>query len=94
MVITKNQLQKTNLCLKQHTLPSDHTSTAVFGRVCDLSHVHGFSINSTGIGWGNEFKEEEEEEVCLFVGWFLNVPATCQCISGTDLLRQVNVLPH
>ena len=27
-------------------------------------------------------------------GWLLNVPATCECISGTDLLRQVYVLPH
>ena len=26
--------------------------------------------------------------VCLFVGCLLNVPATCECISGTDLLRQ------
>ena len=33
-------------------------------------------------------------DVCLFVGWLLNVPATCECISGTDLLRQVYVLPH
>ena len=31
---------------------------------------------------------------CLFVGWLLNVPATCECISGTDLLRQFYVLPH
>ena len=30
----------------------------------------------------------------LFVGWLLNVPATCECISGADLLRQFNVLPH
>ena len=30
----------------------------------------------------------------LFVGWLLNVPATCECISGTDLLRQFYVLPH
>ena len=29
-----------------------------------------------------------------FVCWLLNVPATCWCISGTDLLRQVYVLPH
>ena len=27
-------------------------------------------------------------------GWLLNVPATCQCISETDLLRQFYVLPH
>ena len=32
--------------------------------------------------------------VCLFVCWLLNVPATCECISGTDLLRQFDVLPH
>ena len=31
---------------------------------------------------------------CLFVGCLLNVPATCECISGTDLLRQFYVLPH
>ena len=30
----------------------------------------------------------------LFVGWLLNVPATCECILGTDLLRQFYVLPH
>ena len=29
-----------------------------------------------------------------FVGWLLNVPATGECISGTDLLRQFYVLPH
>ena len=34
------------------------------------------------------------ENACLFVGWLLNVPATFECISGTDLLRQLYVLPH
>ena len=29
-----------------------------------------------------------------FVCWLLNVLATCECISGTDLLRQFYVLPH
>ena len=33
-------------------------------------------------------------EACFFVCWLLNVPATCECISGTDLLRQFYVLPH
>ena len=28
------------------------------------------------------------------VCWLLNVPATCKCISGTGLLRQLYVLPH
>ena len=50
-------------------------------------------------GRGRRYREEggryrEEREVCLFVGWLLNVPATCECISGTDLLRQFYVLPH
>ena len=31
---------------------------------------------------------------CLFIAWLLNVPATGECISGTDLLRQFYVLPH
>ena len=30
----------------------------------------------------------------VVVCWLLNVPATCYCISGTDLLRQFYVLPH
>ena len=34
-----------------------------------------------------------DEEDC-FVGWLLNVPAACECIPGTDLLRQFYVLPY
>ena len=30
----------------------------------------------------------------IVVCWLLNDPATCECISGTDLLRQFYVLPH
>ena len=30
----------------------------------------------------------------MFVGWLLNVQATGECISGTDLHRQFYVLPH
>ena len=30
----------------------------------------------------------------VIVCWLFNVPATCKCISGTDLLRQFYVLPH
>ena len=28
----------------------------------------------------------------VVVCWLLNIPATCECISGTDLLRQFYVL--
>ena len=34
--------------------------------------------------------EERDVVAC----WLLNVPATCECISGTDLHRQFYVLPH
>ena len=30
----------------------------------------------------------------VVVCWLLNVPATCECISGMDLLRQFYVMPH
>ena len=35
-----------------------------------------------------------ERDDALFVGWLLNVPATCECVSRTDLLRQFYALPH
>ena len=34
------------------------------------------------------------QSTAVVVGWMLNVPTTCECISGTDLLRQFYVLPH
>ena len=36
----------------------------------------------------------EVDTLPRFVCWLLNVPATGECISGTDLLRQLYVLPH
>ena len=39
-------------------------------------------------------KSPNIEEDCVFVCWLLNAPAICECISGTDLLRQFYVLPH
>ena len=37
-----------------------------------------------------ERERGRERESCLLV----NVPATCWCLSGRDLLRQFYVLPH
>ena len=45
-------------------------------------------------GGGERDVRRQKAEQGLFVGWLLNVPATCECISGTDLLRQFYVLPH
>ena len=41
-----------------------------------------------------EKRREEKMRRKVMVGLLLNVPATCQCISGTDLLKQLHVLPH
>ena len=40
------------------------------------------------------YTNKKHDGTNLFAGWLLNVPATCECISGTDLLRQFYVLPH
>ena len=39
-------------------------------------------------------KKMDGKQAAVFVGWLLIVPATCECISGTDLHRQFYVLPH
>ena len=39
-------------------------------------------------------RQTDRDRQSLFVCWLLNVPATCECASGTDLLRQFYVLPH
>ena len=70
---------------------------------CTGSHDLHSEVNFTVLvgkeGWGGGGGGEREgvyvwEEGGLFVGCLLNVPATCECISGTDLLRQFYVLPH
>ena len=42
----------------------------------------------------NKEEDKEEEEGIVVVCWLINVPATCKCISGTELLRQLYVPPH
>ena len=44
-------------------------------------------------GKGGDRQSEGRTE-SLLVGWLVNVPATCKCISWMDLLRQFYVLPH
>ena len=52
------------------------------------------SVTSCVVGTEGVPSLEPRHIGCLFVGWFLDVPATCKCISGTDMLRQFYVLPH
>ena len=35
-----------------------------------------------------------DDVIVVVVCWLLYVPATCLCVSGTDVLRQLNLLPH
>ena len=46
------------------------------------------------MGRNEKIKGNGEGIYGLFVGWLFNVPATCECISGTDLHRQFYLLPH
>ena len=68
------------------------------GPICQLSALNG-QISTSAV----QINDVENLHVFLlwtalehsfFVGWLLNVPATCKCISGTDLLRQYYVLSH
>ena len=45
------------------------------------------------VGTQNGHLNHYANEVVV-VCWLLDVPATCECISGADLLRQFYVLPH
>ena len=38
--------------------------------------------------------DRQTDRQIWLVACLLNVPATCECISGTDLLRQFYVPPH
>ena len=59
-------------------------------------------LNSSGLRrgarhntrWSESKRISVRRSLFCFVGWLLNVPATCECISGTDLHRQFYVLPH
>ena len=41
-----------------------------------------------------QYTDDWHKKRFWLVCWLLSVPATCECISGTDLLRQFYVLPH
>ena len=58
-----------------------------------------FFVCCVGGRWGVGVKAlcsntKEKKKKKMFVGWLFNVPATRECISGTGLLTQFEVLPH
>ena len=90
-----------SLLRRVFTLSTASVHIKIFHKICQLI---------TNIQRNDSFEGKTEEVIimhqfnfhrklksakhCLFVGCLLNVPATGECISGTDLLRQFYVLPH
>ena len=60
---------------------------------CHTEIVHALQLSQRGV-YFFFYLSFDMVLPCLFVGWLLHIPATCECISGTDLLRQFYVLPH
>ena len=80
-------------------IPREDSSSLTFlwtGQVREIDRpkylIHGRSLSSICF-FGTVFSLLKEG-MRLFVGWLLNVPATCECIPGIDLLRQFYVLTH
>ena len=66
-------------------------SLSVAPEVCCTKTYHGCSLaayhaSNTLLN----LKDRSTDVVC----WLLNVSATCECISWTDLLKQFYMLPH
>ena len=62
--------------------------------VCRSLYNPSQSEGMLGVCFLGQIHRAQHSGQGLFVCWLLNVPATCECISGTDLLRQFDVLPH
>ena len=70
-------------CVEYHSLQRDSLTVYLNTDWCISTSWH----DTRGL------MHEHHQRFVLFC-WLLNVTATCECISGTDLLRQVNLLPH
>ena len=77
---------------------SRHFTLPMVNFWCNSSETSNCVYDTTFFSVTNFHTDQMNEKsgpcCCLFVGWLANVPATCECISETDLLRQFYVLPH
>ena len=99
-----NKLKSHTLCctLESHQLPPHplYPHHPLPMRLCMLSIVGDLVVASVTVclSWWTQRQEIKcvslTFQLWWFVCWLLNVPATCECISGTDLQRQFYVLPH
>ena len=74
-----------------------HSGHEMSGATLAVSVTSTSKEHTDGRGKGRHERKRvrgEEEAKKGDVCWLLNVPATCQCISGTDLRKQFYVLPH
>ena len=83
--ILNNQNVATAIVRRMTTAKDDNDNDEEEGRRRDI----GRGRDEGRRGFGTRTSRASEKVKRLLVGWLLNVPATCECISGTDLLRQV-----
>ena len=70
--------------------PTDHLCLAATGRATygtDNVYSTAATFNVREESRRKRRRGRRMEGRSLLVGWLLNVPATCECISGTDLLN-------
>ena len=84
----KQRLSRERIC--SHNCTGCHTEINVSDQVCCCTKTQ-YTDPATPPSSGTD---STRPGALQFVGWLLNVPATCECISGMDLLRQFYVLPH
>ena len=67
---------------------------SVYKQICEIEVNVSFS-NEVKTGVLHQEHNHGDLKMELFVGHrLLHAPATCLCISGTSLLRQLHMLPH
>ena len=52
------------------------------------------SLPGPTVGKTTEGQKSTKRNMLLLAGYLLNVPVIVQCVSGTDLLGQLNEVPH
>ena len=87
-------------CIDQEHMTGENTWLGSTGKSCcayQSDHCCCFwgashPSSMQGPSWGRIYLDNWT--VCWLLACLLNVSATCKCISGMDLLRQLYILPH
>ena len=88
-------LVQVNIALSLYMYLYIHTKQSGFlSMICVHAHTHPYINQLCVYTEAHTQTHFDKTGWQMFVCWLLNVPATGECISGTDLLRQFYVLPH